>query len=64
MKEFDKENTNGNGFSKEIWDAFGYYIRKNLLNGKMIKVPKLGNFTFTFPNHVNLAGATNPEVRD
>lgn len=50
--------------TKEIWEAFGWYIRKNLLNGKMIRVPKFGNFTFTFPNHVNMPGATNPDVRD
>ena len=66
MQQFKKTNPDDTKsvITREIWEAFGWYIRKNLLNGKMIKVPKFGNFTFTFPNHVTMPGATNPDVRD
>ena len=50
--------------SKEIWDTFGRYISKSMISGKAINVPKAGLFTFTFPNHLDMAGLTNPEHRD
>lgn len=45
-EKVDEEN------SKRIWDAFGAYIARNLKSGKGIHVPKFGQFTFTFPNHL------------
>jgi hypothetical protein len=50
--------------SIKIWDAFGRYIAKNLKSGRAIHVPKFGLFTFTFPNHLKMAGLTNPGERD
>ena len=50
--------------SVKIWDAFGKYISKNLKSGRAIHVPKFGQFTFTFPNHLKMAGLTNPGERD
>jgi hypothetical protein len=32
--------------------------------GKAINIPKFGQFTFTFPNHLQMGGLTNPEYRD
>ena len=42
---------------------FGEYISKNLKQGKGIGIPKFGQFTFT-SRSVDLAGLTNPHVRD
>ena len=47
----------------QIWTAFGKYIAKTLKTGKGVGIPKFGNFTFT-PIHVDLAGTTNPDIRD
>ena len=46
------------------WDAFGKYLKKYILVGNSIKVPKFGIFTFTPPNYINFAGQTNPWQRD
>ena len=45
------------------WQACGQYIAKMLKSGKGVSVPKLGSFTFTAAG-VDLAGTTNPAVRD
>ena len=50
--------------SIQIWQVFGQYIAKTLKAGKAIAVPKFGIFTFTFPNHLQMAGLTNPKQRD
>jgi len=50
--------------SLEIWGAFGRYIKKQLLAGKTIAIPKLGKFTFTFVNYLKMGGLTNPSERD
>ena len=50
--------------SIKIWEAFGRYIAKNLKQGKAIHIPKFGLFTFSFPNHLKMAGLNNPWERD
>ena len=67
MKNFDKKNSLkteidpdrinptekiDEKLSVKIWDAFGQYVAKNMKLGKGINIPKFGNFTFTFPNHL------------
>lgn len=39
-------------------------MARNLKSGKAVAIPKLGCFTFTFPNHLDMAGLTNPGYRD
>jgi nucleoid DNA-binding protein len=38
--------------SKKVWEAFGAYVARNMKAGKGIHIPKFGQFTFTFPNHL------------
>lgn len=49
--------------SKTIWEAFGSYLAKTMRGGRGIWVPKFGIFTFSAMN-VDLAGSTNPHLRD
>jgi len=59
-----QENINPNeenAITKIIWNAFGRYIAKNMKAGRAVAIPKFGQFTFTFPNHLDMAGLTNPE---
>lgn len=45
------------------WAALGKYIAKQMMHGKGVWVPKLGQFTFTGIT-VDLKGSTNPNNRD
>lgn len=47
----------------QAWSAFGNYISKQLRTGRAIKIKDFGLFTFSLPE-VNLAGTTNPQIRD
>lgn len=47
----------------KIWTAFGKYLAKVIKSGKGVSIPKFGQFTFT-PMKVDLAGSTNPDIRD
>lgn len=59
----EKSNTNNVDKVAQIWTAFGKFVAKTLKTGKGVSIPKLGNFTFT-PIQVDLAGSTNPDIRD
>ena len=59
----DKVNTNSVDNVAKIWTAFGKYVEKVLKSGKGVGIPRFGHFTFT-PMKVDLAGSTNPDVRD
>ena len=69
FEDVDKDIVNVNEerdkkLSVKVWNAFGQYVANSLKNGRAIQVPKLGVFTFTFPNHLDMAGLTNPGYRD
>jgi nucleoid DNA-binding protein len=62
-----QENINPNeesALTKQIWNAFGRHIAKSMKAGKAVAIPKFGQFTFTYPNHLDMAGLTNPDQRD
>jgi len=58
-----KNNTDSVDNVAKIWTAFGKYVAKIVKTGKGVSIPKLGQFTFT-PMKVDLAGSTNPDIRD
>lgn len=62
-KTLNQNNPNNVDDVAKIWTAFGKYISKIIKTGKGVSIPKFGQFTFT-PMKVDLAGSTNPDVRD